>query len=41
MSMPRVDARNSVRRGNLSTIKNATKPVEIKDQIARTALIRV
>jgi hypothetical protein len=41
INIPVVDARNSVRRWNLSTMKNATKPVENKDQRARTAFIRV
>jgi hypothetical protein len=41
INIPVVDARNSVRRGNLSTMKNATKPVENKDQRASTAFISV
>ena len=41
ISMPVVDARNKVRLGNLSTMKNATKPVENNDQRAKTALMSV
>jgi hypothetical protein len=40
-NMSAVETRNRVRRMNLSTMKNATKPVENNDQIARTALIKV
>ena len=41
MSIPAVEVRNKVRRRNLFTMKKATNPVETKDQIASTALIRV
>lgn len=41
INMPVVNARKSVRRGNLFTMKNATKPVDTRDQIAKTALISV